>query len=215
MATSEADLRHDICTWGRSLFERGLSPGSSGNLSVRIGAFALATPTGSCLGQLEPEQLTKLGLDGELLSGPMPTKEWPLHREIYLARPDATAVVHLHSSYATALSCIEPLQESDVLARLTPYPLMQFGRVPRTPYAAPGSDELARHVADAARQSSAIIMANHGSVVAASSLRAAVFAAEELEEAAKLFFLTAGHGAQRLSDADAAWCESFRLGGMK
>jgi ribulose-5-phosphate 4-epimerase/fuculose-1-phosphate aldolase len=192
MKADESDLREEICRWGRSMFERGLSPGSSGNLTARVSDGFLATPTGSCLGFLVPERLSKLDADGRHVSGDPPTKEAPLHLAVYRARPDAGGVVHLHSTYATALSCLAHVNQDDALAPLTPYAIMQLGPVPVVPYAAPGSDELAELVARSAVRASAMLLSNHGPVVSARTFRAAVFAAEELEEAAKLSFLTEG-----------------------
>src|SRR5262249_53057802 len=130
MKADEADLREEICRWGRSMFERGLSPGSSGNLTARLSDGFLATPTGSGLGFLVPERLSKLGMDGRHVSGDPPTKEVPLHLAVYRARPDAGGVVHLHSTYATALSCLAGVNPDDALAALTPYAIMQLGPVP-------------------------------------------------------------------------------------
>jgi ribulose-5-phosphate 4-epimerase/fuculose-1-phosphate aldolase len=189
MAVTEQGLREEICFWGKSMFDRGLTPGSSGNLSARLDDGYLVTPTGSCLGTLDPVQLSKLDRAGRHVGGEKPTKETFLHLATYAARPNAGGVVHLHSTYATALSCLEDVDPADALARLTPYTMMLLGRVPIAPYAAPGSEALGEAVSEAMRGHSAVLLANHGPVVSAASFRSAVFAAEELEEAAHLMFI--------------------------
>jgi ribulose-5-phosphate 4-epimerase/fuculose-1-phosphate aldolase len=188
-----------MCLWARSMFERGLTPGSSGNLSARLSDGYLVTPTGSCLGFLEPERLSKLDAEGEHIGGDAPTKEVPLHLAFYKARPQAGGVVHLHSTYATALSCLAHIDPQNALAPITPYAIMQVGAVPVLPYAPPGSAELAEPVREAAKNAAAVLLANHGPVVSAKSFRAAVMAAEELEETAKLILLTRGMQVRQLT----------------
>ncbi len=186
----ETELRAEICLWGRSLFERGYTAGSSGNLSARLPDGFLLTPTNSCLGFLEPERLAKLDLDGRHLSGDAPTKEVPLHMAFYEARPQAGGIVHLHSTYATALSCLEGLDPADTVPAITPYVVMRVGKVPLIAYTRPGSTAVKPLVAALAPQHAAVLLANHGPVVSAKTFRDAVFAAEELEETAKLAILT-------------------------
>jgi ribulose-5-phosphate 4-epimerase/fuculose-1-phosphate aldolase len=198
---AEDALRDEICRWGRSMFERGLTAGSSGNLSARLPDGFLATPTGSCLGFLEPARLSRLDRDGRHLSGDPPTKEFPLHLAFYAARAEAGGVVHLHSTYATALSCLADTDPADALPPITPYAIMQLGKVPVLPYAPPGSAEIAESVASAAAAASAVLLANHGLVVSARTFRAAVFAAEELEETAKLTLITRGLSVRLLTSA--------------
>ncbi|HVZ13559.1 MAG TPA: aldolase [Bauldia sp.] len=201
---AEGTCREEMCLWGRSMFERGLTPGSSGNFSVRLADGYLVTPTGSCLGFLQPGLLTKLDGDGRYVSGDRPTKEVPMHLAFYAARPAARAVVHLHSTYATALSCLEDIDAENALPAITPYSIMQFGRVRVVPYAPPGSEELAKLVAAAGHHHNALLLGNHGPIVAAGSLRSAVFAAEELEETARLVLITHGMRVRLLSTAAAA-----------
>jgi ribulose-5-phosphate 4-epimerase/fuculose-1-phosphate aldolase len=198
-APDETALRAEMCLWARSMFERGLTPGSSGNLSARLADGYLVTPTGSCLGFLEPERLSKLDAEGEHIGGDAPTKEVPLHLAFYKARPQAGGVVHLHSTYATALSCLAHIDPQNALAPITPYAIMQVGAVPVLPYAPPGSAELAEPVREAAKNAAAVLLANHGPVVSAKSFRAAVMAAEELEETAKLILLTRGMQVRQLT----------------
>ena len=187
---AETELRAEICLWGRSLFERGYTAGSSGNLSARLPDGFLVTPTNSCLGFLEPERLAKLDFDGRHLSGDAPTKEVPLHMAFYEARPQAGGIVHLHSTYATALSCLEGLDPADTVPAITPYVVMRVDKVPLIAYTRPGSTAVKPLVAALAPQHAAVLLANHGPVVSAKTFRDAVFAAEELEETAKLAILT-------------------------
>ncbi len=198
-AIVEKALREEMCLWARSMFGRGLTPGSSGNLSARLADGFLVTPTGSCLGFLDPERLSKLDGDGRHVSGEAPTKEVPLHLAFYGARPSAGGVVHLHSTYATALSCLAGTDPANALAPITPYAIMQVGAVPVLPYAPPGSAELAGPVAVAAKSAAAVLLANHGPVVSAKTFRGAVMAAEELEETAKLILLTRGMKVRHLA----------------
>lgn len=195
---TEELLRRAIAQWGRSLFERGLTAGSSGNISVKHDDFYLMTPTNSCLGFLDPDRLAKLDLSGELVSGDPPTKELPLHFAFYETRPSARAVVHLHSTYSTALSCLNDIDPEDAVPPITPYVVMRVGRVPVVPYTRPGSPDVAIHIRAKAGKHAAILLGNHGPVVAGSSLEAAVYALEELEETAKLVLLTRNLPVRRL-----------------
>jgi len=201
---SDAALRDAIVKWGRSLFERGYTAGSSGNISVRVEDGFVATPTNSCLGFLDPGRLSKLDRDGAHLTGDKPTKELPLHFAFYQNRPAAQAVVHLHSTYATALSCLADTDPEDAVPPITPYVVMRVGCVPVVPYTRPGSAEVAPLIRAKATQHAAVLLANHGPVVAGTSLEAAVFAIEELEEAAKLVVLTRGLNVRHLSPAQIA-----------
>jgi ribulose-5-phosphate 4-epimerase/fuculose-1-phosphate aldolase len=185
----ETRQRERIVEFGRSLFERGLSPGSSGNLSVRLHDGWLLTPTNASLGRLDPARLSKLDWDGLLLSGDRPSKEAFLHRAMYHGRAGAGAIVHLHSTHSAAVSCMCGLKHDDCIPPLTPYFVMKIGRLPLVPYHRPGDPALAGAIGVLARQHSAVLLANHGPVVSGSTLAAAVYAAEELEETAKLFLL--------------------------
>jgi ribulose-5-phosphate 4-epimerase/fuculose-1-phosphate aldolase len=209
---NEATLRDEICRWGASLFQRGLTPGSSGNLSARVEDGFLMTPTNSCLGYLDPARLSKLDAHGKHLSGDLPTKEIPLHMAFYDARPDANGVVHLHSTYATALSCLADVDQADAIPPITPYVVMRVGRVPVVPYTMPGSKDVGPLVRAAAPEHPAVLLANHGPVVSAKSFEAAVFAAEELEETAKLVILLRGLPVRHLDEAQiAALDRTFQL----
>ncbi len=189
MNQDEAALRANLCRWAKSMFERGLTGGSSGNISVRTATGFLATPTNSCLGFLDPAALSELDATGAHLGGPRPTKEVPLHMAMYAARPEAGAVVHLHSTYATLLACLADTDPADAIPPLTPYVVMRVGRVPVLPYVAPGDPAIAALVRERAADCAALLLGNHGPVVAGETLDAAVYAAEELEETAKLAVL--------------------------
>jgi len=186
--STEAEARAAIVRACRHLSAAGLSPGSSGNVSVRVGSRIIATPTGSSLRAVIEVELAATPADQE--GAPRPTKELPLHAAMYAAHPDATAVVHLHSPYATAIACLPPADSGYApLPPLTPYRVMRLDDVPLVPYASPGSAELAAGVTAAAPGHPVLLLANHGPVVAASTLDQAIDLAEELETAAQLTFL--------------------------
>jgi ribulose-5-phosphate 4-epimerase/fuculose-1-phosphate aldolase len=186
---SETRLRDEICRYGQSIFERGLTFGSSGNISARLDDGWLMTPTNVALGRLDPARLSRLDEQGRLVDGDPPTKESFLHRAMYGERPAAKAVVHLHSTHSVAVSCLADLDPADLLPPITAYYVMRVGRLPLVPYYPPGDESLAEAVRLAATRHSAVLLANHGPVVAGSSLDAAVAAIEELEETARLFLL--------------------------
>ncbi|AFZ65674.1 3-oxo-tetronate 4-phosphate decarboxylase [Deinococcus peraridilitoris] len=187
--------RHQLVRLGRRLYERGLSPGTSGNLSVRLEGNAgwLLTPTNSCLGELTADNISHLDWDGTLLGGSPPSKESFLHLAYYRFRPETHAVVHLHSTFAVALSCLAHLNPHSCLPPLTPYFVMRIGNLPLVPYHRPGDQRLGDEVARLAPTHSAVLLANHGPVVSAPSLEDAVSAAEELEETARIFLALQGH----------------------
>jgi len=186
---SERELRERMAVHGKSLFDRGLTSGSTGNLSVRLADGFLLTPTNSCLGRLDPDLISKIDSNGRHLSGDHPSKEWPLHLAMYEARPQEQAIVHLHSTYSVAVSCLEQIDHNDVLPALTAYYIMRVGRLPLIPYFPPGDERLAEAVSRFAEQSHAVLLSNHGPVVAGQTLESAVYATEELEETARLFLL--------------------------
>jgi 3-dehydro-4-phosphotetronate decarboxylase len=201
---TENELRERIAFWGRTLFARGYTAGSSGNISARCGEGFLLTPTNSCLGFLEADQLSKLDADWTTVSGGSPTKELPLHRAFYEGRPQIQAVVHLHSTFATALSCLADADPEDAIPPITPYMVMRVGKVPILPYTMPGSAEVAPLVRAKAADHAAVLLANHGPIVTGLSLDNAVFTAEELEETAKLVVLTRSLPVRRLTEAEIA-----------
>jgi len=189
---NEAKVREAICEIGASIFERGLTAGSSGNISVRVADGWLMTPTNASLGRLDPARLSKLDDSGRPIGGDAPTKESFLHRVMYEERGDTGAVVHLHSTHSVAVSCLSDVDPHDVLPPITAYYVMRVGRLPLVPYFRPGDLALAEAVRDFAGKHHAVLLANHGPVVAGSSLDAAVNAVEELEETAKLYLLLRG-----------------------
>lgn len=186
---SEAKLREDICRLGASIYERGLTHGSTGNVSAKSDDGWLLTPTGSNLGRLDPARLSKLDWQGKLLAGDAPSKEAFPHLAMYEERPKNAAVVHLHSTHSVAVSVLEEVDPSDVLPPLTAYYVMRIGSLPLVPYYAPGDMALAQAVRGFAGKHHAVLLANHGPVVAGSSLSAADDAVEELKATAKLFLL--------------------------
>jgi len=185
----EAALREQIVAFGRSLFDRGLTAGSSGNISVRLDDGWLLTPTNACLGRLDPARLSKLDWNGLHISGDAPSKEAFLHRAMYEERAGAGAIVHLHATHSAAVSCMCGLDHDDCIPPLTPYFVMKIGRLPLVPYHRPGDPALGAAIRGLARRHCAVLLANHGPVVSGASLDAAVYATEELEETAKLFLL--------------------------
>jgi ribulose-5-phosphate 4-epimerase/fuculose-1-phosphate aldolase len=192
-------LRREIVEVGRSLFARGLSPGTSGNVSARVDGGFLLTPTNASLGTLDPERLSLLDGDGRHVGGDRPTKEVWLHLAMYAERPDAQAIVHLHSTHAVAVACLADADPADVLPPLTPYYVMRVGRLPLVPYGRPGDDSLAGAVRELARDHHALLLANHGPIAAGASLAAAAAAVEEIEETAKLVLLTQGLATRQLT----------------
>jgi 3-dehydro-4-phosphotetronate decarboxylase len=193
-------LREEICRTGQSLFERGLTSGSTGNISVRLSDGGwLMTPTNASMGALDPVRLSLFDASGRLLSGDPPTKEAFLHFSMYGERRDAGAVVHLHSSHATAVSILQDVDPADVLPPLTAYYVMRVGRLPLVPYFAPGDMALAEAVRSLAGKHHAMLLANHGPVVAGTTLANAQYASEELEETAKLFLMLQHHAKRMLT----------------
>ena len=188
-AADEMRLREQIVAFGRSIFERGLTAGSSGNISVRLDDGWLLTPTNACLGALDPARLAKLDWNGRSISGDPPSKEAFLHRAMYEERDGAGAIVHLHSTHSTAVSCMHGLDHTDCIPPLTAYYVMKIGRLPLIPYHRPGDAALGEAIRGLARKHCAVLLANHGPVVSGITLEAAVYATEELEETAKLFLL--------------------------
>ena len=200
---SESAIREELALLAKSLFDRGYSVGTAGNISVRLSDGYLMTPTNSCLGRLDPARISKLAPDWSHLSGDKPSKEVFLHRAVLTARPEAGAVVHLHSTHATAISCLAPEGGDAEIPPLTPYFVMRIGRrLPCVAYYRPGDAAMEPAVHAAAKAAKALLLANHGPVVSGATLTDAVHAAEELEEAAKLALLLRDvPGVRRLTSA--------------
>ncbi|MGQ4487865.1 aldolase [Streptomyces sp. 372A] len=203
--TDETGARALMVRIARSLFTRGLTHGSTGNLSVRLAdGSLLLTPTGSSLGTVEEADLSRADLAGQHLDGPRPTKEAFLHAAFYRARPAAHAVVHLHSTHAAAVSCLAGVDPANALPPLTAYYAMRVGTLPLLPYHAPGDSSLEPLAEQTARTHRALLLANHGPVVAAATLEQAADAIEELEETARLHLLLRGHSTRPLTPEQAA-----------
>lgn len=195
--------RHDLAAAGARLASLGLSPGSSGNLSIRADDHVLITPTGADLAAIDAGNLTVLDLDGTHLDGPRPSKEFPLHTAFYRRDPATRAVIHLHSRHAAAISCRPAWSRRSALPPLTPYFVMRVGQTPLLPYAPPGD---ARQAADLERLPfpfRAALLQNHGPVVSGPSLASAVEAAVELEETAALLLTLGALPARVLTDEEA------------
>ena len=201
--SEEAVLREKMCNLARSLFERGLTHGSTGNISVRTAdGGLLVSPTGSSFGRLDPARLSRFDAAGNLTGGDKPTKEMPLHRAFYDTRSTAGAVVHLHSCHSVAWSLMPDVDPEDLLPPLTAYAIMQLGRVKLLPFFVPGDPAMGDAIRGLAGKRSAVMLANHGPVVAGKDLDAAVNAMEELEATARLALLTRGHAPKMLSQAE-------------
>ena len=202
--SDESKAREAIAGFGRSMFERGLSFGSAGNLSMRIEGGWLMTPTNVSLGRLDPARLSKLDDQGKHVDGDAPTKESLLHLAMYGARRSAGAVVHLHATHSVAVSCLDGIDPEDALPPITAYYVMRVGKLKLLPYFPPGDPTLADAVGAVAAKHSAVLLANHGPIVAGTSLEAAVNAAEELEETAKLFLMLQGRATRFLTPEQVA-----------
>lgn len=185
----ESMARDAIVRQAASMFERGLTFGSSGNISVRLNDGWLMTPTGASMGSLDPASLSRLDDAGRHVDGEMPTKEHFMHLSMYRCRPSSHAVVHLHSTFSVAVACLAGLNEHDVLPPMTAYYVMRVGKLPLVRYFAPGDKALAGAIEEYAPDHHAMLLANHGPIVAGNGLSDAVDAIEELEETAKLFLL--------------------------
>ncbi|MDQ1582386.1 MAG: 3-dehydro-4-phosphotetronate decarboxylase [Microbacteriaceae bacterium] len=193
----------DLVTAGRRLAGLGLSPGSSGNLSVRVGDTIVMSPTGSDLATLDAAQLSILDFEGNLLSGPKASKEYPFHRAMYRRSAETEAIVHLHSTSAVGVSCLEPWNALSAIPPITPYFVMRVGQTPLIPYAAPGDSSQAEVIEKLGFPFGAVLLQNHGSITSGSTMSAAVEAAIELEEACKLLLLLGGQPARYLTGQEA------------
>ena len=201
---NENRLRQEICDVGASIHGRGLTHGATGNISVRLDDGWLLTPTGSNLGNLGPDRLSRLDGDGNHVAGDKPTKESFLHLAVYDQRPGSGAVVHLHATHSVAVSVLADLDPADLLPPITAYYVMRVGKLPLVPFYAPGDMNLAQAVRETAAAHHAMLLANHGPVVAGTDLSAALDAAEELEETARLFMLLQGQRTRNLTEGQVA-----------
>lgn len=198
----ENALRDQICMLAKSLFDRGLTHGSTGNISARTeDGGLLVSPTGTSFGRLDPARLSRFDASGRLLDGDAPTKEMPLHTAFYDTRSTAGAVVHLHSCHSVALSMVLGADADNFLPPLTPYGIMKLGKVKLLPFFMPGDPAMGEAVRGLAGKRSAVMLANHGPVVAGKDVEAACNAIEELEDTARLALMTRGMSPQALTDA--------------
>ncbi|WP_127956628.1 aldolase [Serratia microhaemolytica] len=204
-STVEQQAREEMVHLGASFFRRGYATGSAGNLSLLLpDGTLLATPTGSCLGELDADRLSKVSLSGEWISGDKPSKEVSFHRALYQNNAACKAVVHLHCTYLTALSCLQDLDYDNALKPFTPYVVMRVGKVPVIPYYRPGDLRLAEDLARLAPNYQAFLLANHGPVVMGSTLREAANNTEEMEDAARLIFTLGNRPIRYLTDDEIA-----------
>ncbi|WP_380178289.1 aldolase [Kalamiella sp. sgz302252] len=197
---TENQLRQDLVRYARSMYERGYSSGGAGNISLKLpDGTVLATPTNSSFGDLDPDSLSKVTITGEQLAGQKPSKEILMHLAMYRQRPLCGGIVHLHSPWLTALSCLPDLDYENALPPITPYYVMRVGKLPVVRYIRPGSPVIAEEVEKLAKEHNAILLANHGPVISGKDIREAVFNAEELEETAKLYFMLKPFGMATLT----------------
>lgn len=201
----EASLREQICVLAKSMFDRGLTGGSTGNISARTDdGGLLVSPTGTSFGRLDPARLSRFDANGRLIDGDPPTKEMPLHAAFYDTRSTAGAVVHLHSCHAVALSMMPDVDPDNFLPPLTPYAIMKLGKVTLLPFFMPGDPAMGDAVRGLAGKRSAVMLANHGPVVAGKDVEAACNAIEELEDTARLAMMTRGMAPRGLTDHQVA-----------
>lgn len=201
----ESDLRDSMCLFGASMFDRGLTMGSSGNISVKLpGGGWLVSPTNACLGRLDPDKLSVLDANGKHISGDAPTKEVPLHTAMYDTVPECGAIVHLHSTHSVAVSMLPETSIDNAIPPLTAYYVMRVGKTALVPYHRPGDPLVGDAIRGLAGKYTSVLLANHGPVMAGKTLEAAVYATEELEETAKLHLLTRGLNPRLLTDEQIA-----------
>lgn len=183
ITAEERVLREQLVAAMERLDARGLNRGSTGNLSHRLGAGMLITPTGMGADDLRPQDLVWLGDDGTLSGDWQPSSEWHFHQAVYRARPDLQAIVHTHSVHATALACLErPLPAFHYMVAVA-----GGDSVPCTPYHTFGTAELSVAVAEALRDRQACLMAHHGLVAAGTSLAQAMKVAIEIESLCEVY----------------------------
>lgn len=203
--SEETRMRDKIVSVAKSLFDRGLTAGSTGNISVRLSdGRMLMTPTNASLGSLDPARLSRFSAEGVHEAGDKPTKEAFLHTCMYCMRASDNAVVHLHSTYSVAVSILADTNPEDALPPLTAYYVMRVGNLPLIPYYKPGDEALALAVREKATHSHAVLLANHGPVVAGKTLLDAQYATEELEETAKLHLMLRGQEIRPLTPQQVA-----------
>lgn len=199
MLLDEKSAKRKIVIYAKSIFERGLTLGASANMSVKIDGAWVMTPTNTCFGFLNEHELSVVDNEGNLLSGLPPSKEFRLHKAIYDKRPQDTCVIHLHSTHATAFSCLPCENNKDCVPTYTPYLTMRLGPIAMAPYFAPGDDQLAEAVGELAQDHAGIIMANHGPIVSAPDVEKCLYGMEELEESCKMALMLSNKDAVKLT----------------
>jgi ribulose-5-phosphate 4-epimerase/fuculose-1-phosphate aldolase len=197
-------LLENLCEVADSFYQRGYAFGSTGNISVRLGEQVWITPTGKSLRGLKPDQLACIDVQGTSLNEAKPSKEFPFHLALYRQRPEVQAIVHLHTLYSVALSCLESFDAENPLPPLTPYYFMRVAPLAVIPYLRPGSQALADAVEAAAPAHNCMLLRNHGVICAGASLSEAVDRTEELEQTARLYFILRDEKVSYLTSNDIA-----------
>lgn len=196
-ADQEAKLREQIVGVMAAMDARGLNRGTSGNVSARIGEDILVTPTGVPPSMLKPEHVVRVAPDGSYdPAGMRPSSEWQMHQQLLALRPDVNAVVHCHSRFATTLACAG----REIPAIHYMVAVSGGASIPVAPYATFGSDELAKGVVATLDGRYASLMANHGQIAIAPSLKHALLIAEEVEEQAAIYWGTLAIGGPIILD---------------
>ena len=200
---TDASLREMICALAKSMYDRGLTGGSTGNISARTSDGGLfVSPTGTSFGRLDPGRLSHFDVAGVLIDGDNPTKEMPLHSAFYDTRSTAGAVVHLHSCHSVALSMMPDVDADNFLPAVTPYGIMKLGKVKLLPFFLPGDPAMGEAVRGLSGKRCAVMLANHGPVVAGKDIEAACNAIEELEDTSRLAMMTRGFDPRMLTQAE-------------
>ena len=185
--------RHDLVAYGKKMSQEGLSPGTSGNLSIYIKEeeTVLISPSGIDYDKTEPEDIVAIDLDGNILDGNRkPSSEWHLHTLFYKNKADIRAIVHTHSVYATTLSVLrEPIKPIHyVIADAGSY------EIACAAYARFGTEELAQNAVRAAGDSKAVLLANHGMLASGKDLKSAYSLAKNVEYLAQIQILSKSIG---------------------
>lgn len=188
--SNEARVREEICVTGASLYERGYTVGTAGNISARLDDGWLITPTDACLGRLDPADIAKVDLAGNAVSGGKPSKTLALHRGIYARNAQTRGIVHTHSTHLVALTLGGVWSDTDVLPPITPYYVMKVGHVPLIRYRRPGDPQVAEQIAALADSVRGVLLERLGPVVWERSVAQASYALEELEETARLWLMS-------------------------
>lgn len=206
---NEQSLREEICQVGADLFNRGYTTGTAGNISARLENGWLITPTDACLGHLQPARIARVNHNGEWVSGDKPSKTLLLHRQIYDRNPEVHGVVHTHSTHLVQLTLAGVWQRDAILPPLTPYQVMKVGRIPLIAYRRPGHADVAQQVAELASEVRGVMLERLGPVIWGSSVSAASFSLEELEETARLWLNCATQPTALPEKAVLELCETF------